>query len=256
MYLDEFGDVDGWDLYHVRRVRWLNAEYKEFPLRTFGAQADRFSRVWVEAVQQWVEKLDVTTNEDPLPALPRESRDISENDLADGLSRKGISSGLIARVLAGLARARQIARWYRDEYSPLEHEAVAHQVVPLLRSLGWDFQTLALDWERIDVAIFRTLPRTDSNLIGVVEAKTPHSSVFRALGQAAYYASLGERSNCKYLVVTDGLRYALYTKIQGVFPEKPSAYFNLLRMREAYPIYGCGGAIDFIYGLMRETQAD
>lgn len=66
----------------------------------------------------------------------------------------------------------RIAGWYgRTEIQPSERETVAYLVVPLLRSLGWTPQRMAIEWNRIDVALFDALPRQDDNLVAAVEAK-------------------------------------------------------------------------------------
>jgi hypothetical protein len=37
-WLEAFGDVDGWDLQHTRRVRWFEGTSKSFPSQTFGTR--------------------------------------------------------------------------------------------------------------------------------------------------------------------------------------------------------------------------
>jgi hypothetical protein len=61
LWLDDFGDIDGWDLQHVRRVRWI-WKYKDIPTN-LGANVLRFGDSVQDAcsaeLQQWIEKLDI-----------------------------------------------------------------------------------------------------------------------------------------------------------------------------------------------------
>ena len=49
LYLNQFDDVNGWDLQHARRIRWcpLPEEY-DFNKLVFGANPTRFARTWDE----------------------------------------------------------------------------------------------------------------------------------------------------------------------------------------------------------------
>ncbi len=127
---------------------------------------------------------------------------------------------------------------------PSEFETVAYLVVPLLRHLGWTPQRMAVEWKRIDVALFDAMPRADENLAVAVEAKKRDNSCLSAKGQAESYASLKGREGCKRLIVTDGIRYGVYVRGPDGFPDAPTAYLNLNRMMQTYPILGCLGAAD------------
>jgi predicted type IV restriction endonuclease len=122
---------------------------------------------------------------------------------------------------------------------PSEHETVAYLVIPLLRALGWTPQRMAVEWNRVDVALFSGLPRDDKNLTVVVEAKKMNASCLSAMSQAQAYAQ--GKGDCHRLIVTDGLRYGVYTRNEsGEF--NLTAYMNLTRLRSNYPIYSCSGA--------------
>ena len=131
-----------------------------------------------------------------------------------------------------------MANWYRTQWAS-EHETVCHLVVPLLKVLGWTPQKIALEHNRIDVALFSRLPREmDSNLALVVEAKALHQACLGAFGQAKDYAE--KYPNCTRIIVTDGLRYGVYLREGKDWPKapKPYAYLNVRRLRSSYPIYG------------------
>ena len=87
------------------------------------------------------------------------------------------------------------------------------------------------------MALFDQLPREDQNLAVVVEAKKKDNSCLTAQSQAQRYAD--GKHKCLRLIVTDGLRYGVYVKDEETYILK--AYFNLTELREAYPIYDCGG---------------
>src|SRR6266850_2252320 len=71
-WLDAFADIDGWDLQHVRRVRWFPATANKFPPKTLGGQVRTFASVNVESVKNWVEGLQISEADrnrelEPLP---------------------------------------------------------------------------------------------------------------------------------------------------------------------------------------------
>ncbi len=103
---------------------------------------------------------------------------------------------------------------------------------------------MALEWSGVDIALFSTLPRRDENLSVVVEVKQKDRSCLNAQSQAQSYAEQPDRSSCGRLVVTDGVRYGIYFKENGVFCGEPHAYVNLARMRDEYPLLRCKGAKD------------
>jgi hypothetical protein len=103
---------------------------------------------------------------------------------------------------------------------PSEDELIAHFVVPFLRALGWPP-------ERIDVAVFKALPRTPENCQLVIEAKRLGAGVEGALDQAKGYVQvLGVPRD---VIVTDGVRYRMYAAERDY---EPVAYANLARLKQ------------------------
>lgn len=254
--LSAFADVDGWDLRHVRRVRWFADSARDFPVRTLGGQARRFARVGVPIIREWAASLDVEDEQltRPLTELPKEVPQLSRSELGRRLSVKGFPSEQIDKLMQTFVSLEQVASWYKDEIrrskrKPSEYEAVAYLVVPLLSALGWSQQTAAIEWRNIDVALFEETPRDDSTLSCVVEAKLLDSSVFSPRHQAKRYALLPGRKKCRRLIVTDGIRYTLHKKVGEDF--ELSAYLNVLDIRERYPIFGCEGAVHALLGMAR-----
>lgn len=247
---EDFGDVDGWDLQHCRRIRWLwrpNGEPMSFDTYAlkFGDTTQLLDSPEVEA---WLSTLVISEEaiHAPLPGIPQtemlSAGSLEMSAISEYLYDKGMSSVSINRLLEDIGELIRIAKWYiKRGISPSEHETVAYLVIPLLRSLGWTPQKMAVEWNRIDVALFSDLPREDANLAVVVEVKKLNNSCLTAKSQAQEYAL--DKQNCNRLIVTDGLRYGMYTKNEhGDF--HIDAYLNLTRLKSGYPIYGCDGAME------------
>lgn len=222
LYLNQFDDVNGWDLQHARRVRWCKLPQEHtFTAQVFGANPTRCSRTWNDEVVDYAERF---LNSPPthwqtaaLPELPSE-----EPPLKD-----------VPTALQGLvAAAHDLVPllWDRQAFGehPSEDELIAHFVVPFLRALGWPQERIAVKWRHIDVAVFRALPRTPENCYLVIEAKRLGAGVEGALEQAkAYVEALGSPPD---VVVTDGIRYRMYS-CQSAF--EAIAYANLGRLKKS-----------------------
>jgi len=178
---------------------------------------------------------------------------ISFESISDYLYDKGISSNSIENLLKEIDELIRIAKWYKkfSKYGkPSEFETISYLVIPLLRALGWTPQKMAVEWNKVDVALFNKLPRNDSNLSVVVEAKKIDNSCLSAISQAEHYAK--GKTNCDRLIVTDGLRYGIYFKEEKIFSLK--AYMNLTYLRKNYPIYECSGAEDALLFMTPEYK--
>lgn len=242
-WCDAFGDVDGWVLQHVRRVRWHwvgPVTFETYALKL----GDTTQKLGTGAVRDWLEALEPNRPLDAaLPALA-ELTNAGEIDFArisEFLFDHGVASASISRLMDEIGELTRIARWYgrAEGKHPSEHETVAYLVVPLLRALGWTPQRMGIEWNYLDVALFDSLPRGDDSLQVVVEAKKMDSACLAAKAQAAGYAAT--RPSCRRVIVTDGIRYGVYIKAQsGAF--ELYAYLNLSRLRDAYPVYSCHGA--------------
>lgn len=256
-WADVFGDVDGWVLQHVRRVRWLwvGATPQIFPTYSMKL-GDTTQALNDGAVKDWLAQLEPNNPEHAvLPAIPRISsgREVDFGRISDFLFAQGVASTAINRLMEEIGELTRIAKWYRAVHRPSEHETVAYLVVPLLRALGWTPQRMAVEWKHLDVALFESLPRADERLQVVVEAKKMDRSCISAKGQAAGYAR--GRPSCRRLIVTDGIRYGVYVKgADGEF--SLYAYLNLTRLRDAYPVYGCHGAEEALLAMSPDWKPD
>jgi hypothetical protein len=255
-WLEAFGDVDGWDLQHTRRVRWIANSEHQFPTTTFGTRARTFAGVNSPALLEWLGGLkvakDLATRD--LAPLPRPGKRLDVKELAGRLFIEGLGSEYVDRLSSRLDSIQRVAEWYqnklkRPESRPSESETICYLVVPLLFSLGWSEQTCAIEWKHVDVALFERMPSNDSTLSCVVEAKLLGRSVFNPYGQALEYARQPERKKCNRLIVTDGIRYVIHRQQGKDF--KVEAYLNILQMRDGYELFGCGGAVEAIIAMAR-----
>lgn len=247
---EEFGDVDGWDLQHCRRVRWLwksieNPMSFDTCVLKFGDTTQLLDSPEVEA---WLSTLVVPDEafHAPLPAGPMlgllSCINLGISDISEYLYDKGMSSVSISRLLEDIGELTRIAKWYqKQEMRPSEYETVAYLVIPLLRSLGWTPQKMAVEWNRIDVALFAELPREKGNLTVVVEVKKLNNSCLMAKSQVQDYVL--DKKHCNRLIVTDGLRYGVYSKNEHE-DFYLDAYVNLTKLQSGYPVYGCDGAME------------
>jgi hypothetical protein len=218
--VNAFDDVNGWDLQHSRRVRWCRLpEEHTFASAVFGANPPRCSRVWNEEVVDFAERFlnspPTHWQTAPLPELPAEEPPLDEVPVA--------LQGMVAQA-ADLVPLLQDRQAFGEH--PSEDELIAHFVVPFVRALGWPPERIAIQWRRIDVAVFRALPRTPENCHLVIEAKRFGAGVEGALEQAkGYVEALGVPRD---VIVTDGIRYRMYAGRSGF---EPVAYANLARLK-------------------------
>ena len=239
-WLEEFSDIDGWDLHHVRRVRWFWTGLespKVFDTYTlkFGDTTQRLDSL---EVKKWIESLSKDKADGALAVLPKsDKQNVEFEEISEYLFDQGVSSNSIEMLIREIGELIRIAKWYSKYESPSEFETVAYLVVPLLRALGWTPQKMAVEWCNVDVALFSQLPRTDNNLSIVVEAKKKGDSCLTAKLQAESYAK--GKVNCERLIVSDGLRYGVYLKEDEEFTLY--AYFNLTALKNDYPVYDCHG---------------
>ena len=142
LWRDDFGDIDGWDLQHVRRVRWLwkyNGNPKQFDTYTlkWGATTQKLDS---KPVIEWLVSLNIPDNEIDRPLVDLPALDGQEqaslDDISEYLFDKGVASNSIASLLHDIGELIRNAKWYQRSSMPSEHETVAYLVVPLLRALG------------------------------------------------------------------------------------------------------------------------
>jgi hypothetical protein len=255
---NNFSDVDGWDMQHCRRVQWLwkaegNTKAKEFPVYTL-KQGDTTQKLTSDDVKNWIDSLDLDLNKaiNP-PVLPDEdSGEITIEDISDYLYEKGVAGNSIKTLVDVIDDLHMIAKWYKRTSAPSEFETEAYLIIPLLRALGWTPQKMAIEWNRVDIALFDKLPREDLNLIAVVEAKKKGNSCLTAFSQAENYSK--NKLRCNRLIVTDGIRYGVFIKYGDEYIRY--AYMNLTEFKEKYEIYECAGIKEALWAMTPDWHLD
>lgn len=217
-YSDRFDDVNGLDRQHCRRVRWfeLPSEH-DFGERVFGQRPGAFSQARSRVIRAFVERLLASEpnawQTAALPPLPPE-----EPPLVD----------VPPRLTALVGQTQDLLTLYSDGVrfgaAPSEDEMVAHFAIPLLRELGWPAELVGVKWRNVDIALFRSLPRSPDTCGLVVEAKRLGVGVEAALVQARGYVQA--LSLACDVAVTDGIRWRRYARAMDY---APCGYANLAR---------------------------
>ena len=253
---EEFSDIDGWNLQYTRRVNWLwwPDDPVKFDGHVFqqGTTKRLRSRPVIKKIKDVLSTIDGPVDCDNVEPFDfSEDSNLDVEEISAYLFDKGLPGDSIRNLLDRHSSFSQMARWYSNDWkSASEHETVCHLVVPLLKVLGWTPQKIALEFGRVDVALFSRLPRQNKNVAAVVEAKKVHGACLSAISQAKDYAK--KYRNCSRIIVTDGLRYGIYLRGGKEWPDGsvPYAYLNVNRPRSSYPIYGdLKGAKEAIYAM-------
>jgi hypothetical protein len=219
-YEPALDDVEGWDLQHMRRVRWrpLPKEMEVAGLTRGTIKRVNKTELKTLAQELWDQHADAEQTPEPLPDRPK---DLDDERLIGMLIDRGISSGTAAATAATLLRLRRLARWYASEGGEIgEHEIRTFLIAPLLLALGWPEQRLRIEYQRADIALWdRPFNYVGAFVERIVETKR----LYNALGagpaaQAAGYAR--NHPNCRALIVTDGFRYKLLER-RGERPDAP-----------------------------------
>ena len=260
-----FDDIHGWDVSHYRRVAWLesaspqliqlqsNASSFFSHLRSV-ATLNRADATVLGHVNQFLplcKKRDLK----PLPEEPPEV--LNDAELASELFNRGVSHSDVTQVVQAIGKVRNLIRWYQSrsfrDYRPTEHEVVAHLILPIMLSLGWSEQLLAIEWGKRDLAAFSDVPTNYDNCKLVVEAKSMSHGLKGVVEQAISYTE--NLPNCDKILVTNGLRNFIYTRKSNDAGEyfwdtkSPCNYFNLAKLRKAHLCYPGTNAIDAIVSL-------
>lgn len=254
-YNENFSDVDGWDIAHTHRVKWVwkrskdNRHEGDFrKLLNWGDTTQRLDSKSskTKPLFDWIRTLPEPSEDDPERLKEFKRLEISE--ISRHLFDYGMSSGSLSDLESRVRDLCSLAKWYKNYCKPSESETVAHLVIPLLLALGWSPQRIQLEFHqrnigRADVALYANGNRDNYEPIGIIEAKKYGYSCMTAEEQVRTYAR--QMKYLRRLIVTDGIRYGIFVRHNNEesFPERPTAYLNLSDLRDCYPIYGnCKGA--------------
>jgi hypothetical protein len=120
------------------------------------------------------------------------------------------------------------------------------------RLLGWVEKQIRIEWEHRDVVLFAS-PHTQKGkdeLLILIETKRPGDGLGDAPErQAADYAK--KNLTCDRLVVTDGIRYKMFTKPTPLGGWIFSHYLNVWTPTQAHPYKPkVAGAVSFLLKML------
>lgn len=244
---DWLRDFDGWDLAGYCYVDW---HVPKKPMAVNGL---------TRATIQGLNRPDLIASAQSILALPKRPASKAEPNKANELGDEQILEFLICEGLrpanaeeltATFNRIRRLARYYYEQCSwedVREHEARTFLIAPLLIALGWSEQQIKIELAadnrgRIDMACFakpyRRIDGTPNNsdCVVLLESKGFQYGLDYAHSQGKSYATTFPASGV--VVATNGYCYKAFLRSSDGkgFDERPSAYLNLLRPRDRYPL--------------------
>jgi len=239
-YKPVFGDVEGFQLQHCRLVDWRQTSEK--PIPGLGRGGGCFSHVIKarDVVKRRWEKGKPIHKFDRIPNNPKSI------ELIDSLAVKGLPRQNAKRIADEIERLQGLAQWYEDNDEDVpEHETRTFLIVPLIMSLGWDEKRVKIEWKHKDVALFDAQYSKGNEPVVIIESKRLWDGLGDAPEQAERYA--GQYPTCKTFIVSDGIRYKLFTKPKRAHKFRFSAYLNLLTPTRKHPYKpDVGGAASFL----------
>ena len=236
----KFGCVYGWDLCHSHRVTWgMNLDLDGLKnVYANAKQKPSFTQVHERHISSLVRSIPSSKFDRPLKDLPDiDCSFYSDEELGVELFRAGISNKNINDILVALQQAERLCSWYWSDQSgryPTEFEIISHIIVPLLLGLGWSHQQIAVEWNRIDVALFKTTPTTKENCVLVIEAKGLGSALSNVLNQPIEYVRKLSLPNIRYILTTDGANIFMYYHNAGEWNSNPAGYINVNSLQKNY----------------------
>ncbi len=256
-----FDDIYGWDLEHTHRVLWqdhLHDEIKELQKSKmiFGdrKQIAMFTGVGDAVVLDPLHHLFAKCISRPLKSLPPPPSDLMTLDeFSEALFSQGVAFDAVQKVKATLEKQRRLLKWYRSSGlatdRPSEHEIVAHVILPLMSALGWSEQLLAVEWHRIDLAVFWGTPTDKGHCEMICEAKAMGHGLQDVLQQAIGYADKLALGSCKKILLADGGRFYLYKRSGHEWGTDPVGYLNVEQLRQRHVFPKGTNAVDTLVAL-------
>jgi hypothetical protein len=232
-------DFDGWDLSAYCHVDW---HVPAVPATTNG-----LTRATIQKVHQ-AEHKQIADSLLQLPIRPYEPEPpptdlISDETILEFLISEGLRPSAADELTNTFRRIRLLADYYykQGHWEDIrEHETRSFLIVPLLLALGWAEQQIKIELPtqkgRVDIACFsRAYRRNNNECVLILEAKDFSSGLDYAPEQAHRYAE--DFPSCQVAVVSNGYCYKTYIRSKnGTFSLEPSAYLNLLKPRDKYPL--------------------
>jgi hypothetical protein len=245
---DWLRDFDGWDLRAYCFVEW---HVPRKPIPAAGLTRGTIKSVRHAELQKLAEKtLSTVPARGSVELEPRPTRPISDEEILEFLIREGLRPGAAEELTNALKRIRLLGQYYygREDDEDFtwddvrEHETRTFLVIPLLLALGWAEQQIKIELpvhnarQRVDIACFsRPYARNNEDCVLLIETKGFSEGLAYAPEQARAYAE--HFPGCAVVMVTNGYCYKTYRRQDdGTFAQAPSAYLNVLKPRDRYPL--------------------
>ena len=259
-------DYDGWFLPEYCYVCWRQPN-EPVPVRglNMGRSIQRLNQE--EPIDVADDILNTGTIVPISPEPSSEIREITDNEILRFLIEEGIRPSSSDEITTTISKIRLLADYYDKQYGDPwadigEHEIRTFLVVPLLLALGWSEQQIKIELKIklacggnkiVDIACFRKPCRSENReewkkeCVAIIETKSFRSGLDYAHEQATTYSKYFP--HCQAVITTNGYCYKVYLRNQcNQFQTTPSAYINLLRQRDRYPLdpEKVGGALEAI----------
>lgn len=241
-------DFDGWDLPAYCHVQWHRPPE---PLKVEGLARGAILQVHQPEPKSVADDILQMPPYDASYSDPPPTQEVSDESILDFLISEGLSPATAEELAEAFRRVRLLATYYYRQWPHWndirEHEARTFLIVPVLLALGWSEQQIKIELgtegaKRIDIACFRrAYQRNDAGQPNnedcalIIESKDFSSGLDYARDQAIAYAH--NFPSCRSVLVSNGYCYKAYERDDtGAFSQEPSAYLNLLRPRDRYPL--------------------
>ena len=249
-------DFDGWDLPAYCYVDWTTPRN---PVETSGLTRGTMRQLLQADPRNAADEILRTGNSCHTSPEPDATKMIDDNDLLRFLIKEGLRPSSADGLTNTIEKIRLLADYYYQhcEWEHIrEHETRTFLVVPFLLALGWAEQQIKIELpcvgrKRIDIACFsRNYKGNNDRCVSIIETKGFASGLDYVQEQAAMYAQ--NFPDCRAIIVTNGYCYKIYLNDDGHYHITPSAYLNLLKPRNRYPLdpRNVGGALDTIKWLL------
>lgn len=258
-------DVEGWQLPAYCYIDWKTPELGGGAIPVTGLAQRAMCQVKKLAHQKKADDILATgylPEETEYGGPQQERKEVKDEELLERLVREGLSTSSADELKNTVAKIRLLADYYYNHCNwgdILEHETRTFLVAPLLLALGWSEQQLKIELAGVDITCFskpyKNWEKSRENCVAIIETKGFAYGLDYARNQAESYSK--NFPNCKALITTNGYCYKIYLRneVDGSFPEDPydpSAYINLLKPRDQYPLNPKegNGALDAINWLL------
>jgi hypothetical protein len=255
---DWLRDFDGWDLQAYCYVDWKKPSK---PGAIKGLTRKTIQKLHQQKHKDVADDILKTGSDVTVASEPEETRQIEDMEILKFLVKEGLRPSSADDLTNTVSRIRLLAEYYYRHCNwedIREHETRTFLVVPLLLALGWAEQQIKIELPcsvgKIDIACFNKSyrhERKNDACVAIIETKGFSSGLDYGQKQAKAYSK--DFPNCKVVIVTNGYCYKSYLRDgTGQFQTNPSAYINLLKPKERYPIdpENVGGALDAIKWLL------